>query len=161
SAGLVDPVTGNSRPFEPSRNSMSVGLDPAGSFPSYTVDLDLPFRQSSFNLTAPQFGTPQTVGTFGFAILSDIEAFFVIEASQGDQRATVLQAPKVTLFNGQQAVVIDSIFRPFVISVIPVVGEFAAAQQPVIVVLSEGTMMSVQAVVSDDRRYVRLTLVPF
>ena len=50
---------------------------------------------------------------------------------------------------------------PFVISVIPVVGEFAAAQQPVIVVLSEGTMMTVQAVVSDDRRYVRLTLVPF
>ena len=49
----------------------------------------------------------------------------------------------------------------FVISVIPVVGEFAAAQQPVIVVLSEGTMMTVQAVVSDDRRYVRLTLVPF
>ena len=44
---------------------------------------------------------------------------------------------------------------------IPVVGEFAAAQQPVIVVLSEGTMMTVQAVVSDDRRYVRLTLVPF
>ncbi len=47
------------------------------------------------------------------------------------------------------------------ISVIPVVGDFAAAQQPVIVVLSEGTMMTVQAVVSDDRRFVRLTLVPF
>ncbi|MEM6798164.1 MAG: hypothetical protein AAF589_01495, partial [Planctomycetota bacterium] len=38
---------------------------------------------------------------------------------------------------------------------------FAAAQQPVIVVLSEGTMMNIQAVVSDDRRYVRLTVVPF
>src|SRR5690606_24315008 len=50
---------------------------------------------------------------------------------------------------------------PFVISVIPVVGEFAAAQQPVIVVLSEGTMMTIQAVISDDRRYVRLTVVPF
>ncbi len=47
------------------------------------------------------------------------------------------------------------------IGVIPVVGEFAAAQQPVIVVLNEGTMMTIQAVVSDDRRYVRLTLVPF
>jgi general secretion pathway protein D len=123
--------------------------------------LDVPFRDESFNLSVPQFGAPQTVGTFGFAILSDIEAFFVIEASQGDQRANVLQAPKVTLFNGQQAIVVDSAFRPFVISVIPVVGEFAAAQQPVIVVLSEGTMMSVQVVVSDDRRYVRLTLVPF
>ncbi len=47
------------------------------------------------------------------------------------------------------------------ISVIPVVGDFAAAQQPVIVVLSEGTFMTVQAVVSDDRRFVRLTVVPF
>jgi general secretion pathway protein D len=130
-------------------------------FPNYTVDLDLPFRQDSFGLSEPQFGKPVDVATFGFAILSDIEAFFLIEASQGERRATVLQAPKVTLFNGQQAVVIDSAFRPFVISVIPVVGEFAAAQQPVIVVLSEGTMLTVQAVVSDDRRYVRLTLVPF
>ncbi|RIK79559.1 MAG: general secretion pathway protein GspD [Planctomycetota bacterium] len=129
--------------------------------PNYTVDLDLPFRQGSFALSAPQFGSPNDVGSFGFAILSDIEAFFVINASQGDQRGNVLQAPKVTLFNGQQAFVVDSAFRPFVISVIPVVGEFAAAQQPVIVVLSEGTMLTVQAVVSDDRRYVRLTLVPF
>ena len=144
--------------------SATIGLNQAPSQdlnPNYTVDLDLPFRQGSFELATPQFGTPVDVGTFGFAILSDIEAFFVINASQGDRRANVLQAPKVTLFNGQQANVIDSAFRPFVISVIPVVGEFAAAQQPVIVVLSEGTMMTVQAVVSDDRRYVRLTLVPF
>ena len=97
----------------------------------------------------------------GFAILSDIEAYFFIEASQGDRRSNVLQAPKVTLFNGQQACVSDISQSPFVISVIPVVGDFAAAQQPVIVVLSEGTMLTVQAVVSEDRRFVRLTLVPF
>ena len=46
-------------------------------------------------------------------------------------------------------------------SVTPVVGDFAAAQAPVIVVLAEGTSLSVQAVISPDRRYVRLTLVPF
>ena len=148
--------------FYPSATVGLAGAAPSeAQNPNYTVDLDLPFRQGSFGLSAPQFGTPVEVGTFGFAILSDIEAYFVINASQGDRRANVLQAPKVTLFNGQQANVIDSSFRPFVISVIPVVGEFAAAQQPVIVVLSEGTMMTVQAVVSDDRRYVRLTLVPF
>ncbi len=129
--------------------------------PSFTADLDVPFRQGSFGLATPQFATPQDVGQFGFAILSDIEAFFLINASQGDARANVLNAPKVTLFNGQQAIIVDTAFRPFVISVIPVVGEFAAAQQPVIVVLSEGTTMTVQAVVSDDRRYVRLTIVPF
>ena len=72
-----------------------------------------------------------------------------------------MQAPKVTLFNGQQAFVSDTTQSPFVITVIPVVGDFAAAQQPVIVVLSEGTFMTVQAVVSNDRRFVRLTIVPF
>ncbi|MEM8947558.1 MAG: hypothetical protein AAGD11_20460 [Planctomycetota bacterium] len=152
--------------FEPPRQSATVGITGGTSgitdpLPDFSVDLDVPFRNSSFGLTTPQFGTPMTVGEFGFAILSDIEAFFLINASQGDTRANVLQAPKVTLFNGQQAIVVDTSFTPFVISVIPVVGEFAAAQQPVIVVLSEGTMMTVQAVVSDDRRYVRLTLVPF
>jgi general secretion pathway protein D len=141
--------------------SATLGLQAMAAQPSFTADLDLPFRQNSFGLGTPQFGTPQDVGTFGFAILSDIEAYFIINASQGDLRTSVLQAPKVTLFNGQFATVTDASFRPFVVSVIPVVGEFAAAQQPVIVVLSEGTMMSVQAVVSDDRRYVRMTLVPF
>ncbi|MCL4190360.1 MAG: general secretion pathway protein GspD, partial [Thermoguttaceae bacterium] len=75
--------------------------------------------------------------------------------------SNLLQAPKVTLFNGQQAFVSDQSQSPFVVSVIPVVGDFAAAQQPVIVVLSEGTFLTVQAVVSDDRRFVRLTLLPF
>src|SRR5206468_137669 len=73
----------------------------------------------------------------------------------------VLQAPKVTMFNGQQAFVSDTAQTPFVISVVPVVGDFAAAQQPIIAVLNEGTALSVQAVVSNDRRFVRLTLVPF
>jgi len=152
--------------FEPPRRTSTVGIT-AGStgiadpLPNFTVDLDVPFRNNSFGMSVPQFGGQASVGEFGFAILSDIEAFFLINASQGDVRANVLQAPKVTLFNGQQAIVVDTAFMPFVISVIPVVGEFAAAQQPVIVVLSEGTMMTVQAVVSDDRRYVRLTLVPF
>jgi general secretion pathway protein D len=133
-------------------------------FPTFTADLDIPFRQGGFDITRPIFGgvgTPTDFGRFGFAILSDIEAFFIIEAAQGDRRTNMLQAPKVTLFNGQQAIVTDVVQMPFVIGVIPVVGEFAAAQQPVIVVLNEGTLMSIQAVVSDDRRYVRLTVVPF
>ncbi len=97
----------------------------------------------------------------GFAILSDVEAYLFLEAAQSTERSNVLQAPKVTLFNGQQAFVADTSQTPFVISVTPVVGDFAAALQPVIVVLSEGSFMTVQAVVSADRRYVRLTVVPY
>jgi general secretion pathway protein D len=142
--------------------SATVGLQPTNP-PSFTADLDIPFTQDSFLAATPQFGGFDAAGAanFGFAILSDIEAFFLIQAAQGDTRSNVLQAPKVTLFNGQTAFVADTAQRPFVISVIPVVGDFAAAQQPVVVVLSEGTSMSVQAVVSPDRRYVRLTVVPF
>lgn len=166
--GVDNPTTlpGGST-FEPAgRRSNTVGLLPAAgtnTFPNYTADLDIPFRQNSFDLTQlVPFGGPVGGGlNFGFAILSDIEAYFLIEAAQGDSRTNVLNAPKVTLFNGQQAFVADATQRPFVVGVIPVVGEFAAAQQPVIVVLNEGTMMTIQAVVSEDRRYVRMTIVPF
>mgnify|MGYP005704457817 FL=1 len=103
---------------------------------------------------------PSSAANFGFAILSDIEAYFMIQAAQGNTRGNIMQAPKVTLFNGQNAVITDQIQRPFVTSVIPVVGDFAAAQQPVITVLSDGTSVNVQAVVSSDRRFVRLTLIP-
>jgi general secretion pathway protein D len=149
--------------FEPRRHSAAVGIsETVQDYPNYTGNLDVEFRQNSFDLTPPQFGGMGTeVGQFGFALLTELEATFFIKAVQGDNRTNVLNAPKVTLFNGQQAFVADAVQRPFVISVIPVVGEFAAAQQPVIVVLSEGTLMSIQAVVSDNRRYVRLTVVPF
>ncbi len=139
---------------------IAVGLQQTGAF---TQDLDIPFSQGHMSLAVPQFGgfDPAAGISTGFAILSDLEAFFLINAAQGDRRSNVLQAPKVTLFNGQQAFVADVSQSPFVISVIPVVGEFAAAQQPVIVVLNEGSFLSVQAVVHSDRRFVRLTVVPF
>ena len=140
--------------------AVSVGLAAPNVFSS---DLDVPFRQDSFTLAVPQFGgfDPSAGASFGFAILSEVESYFFLNAAQGDRRSNVLQAPKVTLFNGQQATVSDTSQSPFVISVIPVVGDFAAAQQPVIIILSEGTFMTVQAVVSSDRRFVRLTIVPF
>jgi general secretion pathway protein D len=172
----VDPTNVANNPFQPfvgGTLSNTVGLTPTSSkaffgsttaFPSFTSDLDVPFRQGSFDAAVPPpFAAfdPGSAANFGFAILSDIEAFFLIQAAQGDSRSNVLNAPKITLFNGQQAFVADATSRPFVVGVIPVVGEFASAQQPVIVVLNEGTMMTIQAVVSDDRRYVRMTIVPF
>jgi general secretion pathway protein D len=145
-------------------NSAVIGLDPVVPL-TPTANLDLQFRQGSFGATVPNIPgigfDPMTAGTFGFAILSDIEAFFLIQAASGDSRSNILQAPKVTLFNGQTAFISDTSQRPFVTSIIPVVGDFAAAQQPVIVVLSEGTSLTVSAVVSNDRRFVRLTVVPF
>ncbi|NDC62783.1 MAG: hypothetical protein EBZ59_02050, partial [Planctomycetia bacterium] len=159
----------------PGGRSQVIGLDQAGNpgvemaptiGPGQRNFYSIPFRQNSFgSATVPALpGLPDpatSAANFGFAILSDIEAYFLIQAAQGNTRSNVMQAPKVTLFNGQNAFVSDTRQRPFVTSVVPVVGDFAAAQQPVITVLSEGTAVNVQAVVSSDRRFVRLTLVPF
>ncbi len=154
------PVAGPPPSYGPVSPSAVVGLDPSG---LQTTLQDLQYRYGGFGKAVPQFGgfDATSAATFGFAILSDIQAFFLVQAAQGDSRTNVLQAPKVTLYNGQQATVSDTTQEPFVVSVIPVVGDFAAAQQPVIVVLSEGTSLTVQAVVSNDRRFVRLTVVPF
>src|SRR5690606_34187954 len=53
--------------FYPSATVGLAGPAPAESQnPNYSVDLDLPFRQGSFELSTPQFGTPANVGSFGF-----------------------------------------------------------------------------------------------
>jgi type II secretory pathway component GspD/PulD (secretin) len=128
----------------------------------FTSDLTIPFRQGSFSAGVPQFGgfDPNVGLNVGFAILSDIETFFLINASQGDKRNNLLFAPKITLFNGQIATVTDTVQRPFVTSLIPTVGFFSVGFQPQITVLPEGVQMTVQAVISADRRYVRLTVIP-
>ncbi|MGB7346457.1 MAG: hypothetical protein WBD20_19715, partial [Pirellulaceae bacterium] len=144
-------------PDDDSGASVTIGFDGQGP----TADLDIRL-DNSFGVT-PTFGAPDVgaASTLGFAILSDIEAFFFLQAAQGDNRNNVMQAPKVTLFDGQIATISDVTQRPFVTSITPVVGDFAVAQQPVIVVLNEGTQLNVQGIVSDDKRFVRMTLVPF
>ncbi|MEM9826595.1 MAG: hypothetical protein AAF958_08400 [Planctomycetota bacterium] len=144
-------------PSDDAGPSVSVGIDADGAF---TPDLDIQFNNAL--ATAPPFGAPlSNPSSIGFAILSDIEAFFFLQATQADNRSNVMQAPKVTMFDGQIASINDQTQRPFVVSITPVVGDFAVAQQPVIVVLNEGTQLNVQGIVSDDKRFVRLTLVPF
>ena len=67
-------------------------------------------------------------------------------------------------FNGQQAFVSDTTQTPFVISS---VDSWSSATSPRTAAgdpawsLSEGTFMTVQAVISNDRRFVRLTIVPY
>ncbi|MEM9943034.1 MAG: hypothetical protein AAF939_15835, partial [Planctomycetota bacterium] len=142
--------------------STVVGRNPVDPFQP-TADLDIEFLQGTFAAAEPVFGGFQaaTASNFGFAILSDIEVFFLLQASKGNERSNITQAPSVTMFNGQSASINDNRVRPFVTSVIPIVGDFAVAQQPVITLLPEGTNLNVTAVVSEDRKYVRLQLVPF
>ena len=67
----------------------------------------------------------------------------------------VLQAPKVTLFNGQYATIRDSTERPFVVNVMEP-AEVGMALQPVIQVVSEGLTMDVLPVLNEDGQTITL-----
>ena len=69
-------------------------------------------------------------------------------------------APKITLFNGIPGTMTSQVQRPFVISLHAGRRCFSVGFQPIIRSFPEGVKLAVQAVVSADRRYVRLSLLP-
>ena len=162
-SGVPDPTVDNlPQSIVVGNNGSSLGGANGGVFLP-TNNQDIQFTQGSFGITEPAFGgfDVASAANFGFAILSDIEVFFLLQAAKGSTRASVTEAPTVVLFNGQSASVNDTQQRPFVTSVTPVVGDFAVAHQPIITILPDGTNMNVTATVSADRRSVNMALVPF
>jgi bla regulator protein blaR1 len=77
----------------------------------------------------------------------------LIDIAQGDRRANVLNAPKITIFNGQEAVIADCSQRPFVVGVFQKV---AGANEPKVVVIEEGTRINVRGILSRDQKKLHL-----
>jgi type II secretory pathway component GspD/PulD (secretin) len=169
-------VTGQFKPagqindFSP-RNFLA-GLRPgaivgptAGNTGSLTGDLDIPLRSSSFQYAIPPYAYPNNPGfdgglSLGLAFLSDIQVYMFMEAAQGDRRTNVMSAPKLTLFNGQTATITVSDNQYFVtnVNVVGFGGQIVFV--PVNSPTPLGVSLTIQAVVSADRRFVRLNLTP-
>jgi type II secretory pathway component GspD/PulD (secretin) len=135
------------------------GITPAGSF---TSDLDIPIKQNSFNMTNPAFGNyfgaPGGGLSMGLAFLSDIQVFLFLEAAQGDNRTNVMQAPKLTLFNGQTATLNVGDTQFFVIDVsLQTLANGNVSFSPVVQGYFNGIQLTIQAIISADRRTVRLS----
>ncbi len=140
------------------------GLLPTGQF---TPDLNIPLRGSSFDFSLPPFGGyPGTLGadggiSLGLAFLSDIQVQMFLAAAEGDRRTSLMQAPKITVFNGQTATISvqDQIFFLTSINIQQTgVGNtfFSPQNQPFPI----GTTLTVTPVISADRRFVRLNMTP-
>jgi type II secretory pathway component GspD/PulD (secretin) len=148
--------------FQPGR--FVSGLTPAGTF---TPDLNIPIKTGSFGLTTPPFGGyPGTLTqdggiSLGLAFLSDIQVFLFLEAAQGDRRINVMQAPKVTVFNGQTALMAVNDTQFFLVSITPSFTPFGnLIFTPNNVPIPVGITLLVTPVVSADRRFVRLNMTP-
>ena len=146
---------------DPNFDRMIGGITPAGSF---TSDLDIPITNTSFPLSIPAFGgypgLPGAGGlSMGLAFLSDIQVFLFMEAAQGDQRTNVMQAPKLTLFNGQNANITVAENQFFVTGVnVQTLANGNLTFAPTVQAFPFGVYLNIQALISADRRSVRLNM---
>jgi type II secretory pathway component GspD/PulD (secretin) len=144
--------------FQP-KNFIS-GIQQGGAF---TPDLNIPIQTQSFSATpVPSFAFPGAgpIGGLdvGIAFLSDIQLYMFLEAVQYDQRAHIMQAPKIMMFNGQQATlsVTTDFFLTTGLNLQQVSGHIIAT--PNSTLLPNGVSITVVPIVSADRRFVRLDI---
>ncbi len=93
-------------------------------------------------------------GTF----LTDVQLFQFMEAVQGDQRASVLHAPKITALSGQMAVVDCTDKQSFVTGIEAVQRDGRPVVTPKTEELVTGFRMTACPKISADRRFVLLSL---
>ena len=131
-----------------------------GGLYNFSNNLQIPFNNTSASLISPTNAVQGAGATLGLAFLSDLEVYFFLTAAQGDTRTNVLQAPKVTTFNGALATIVNAELQWYIAALTPVVGPGSVAFVPTPAPLPNGVILTVTPVVSADRRYVRMTLSP-
>lgn len=82
--------------------------------------------------------------------LTDGQVKTLIDKVQADAKSNILQAPKVTVFPGQQATIKDTTQRPFVVSAKPVKDGSAVAMQPIVRVFEDGLTIQLCATLRGD-----------
>lgn len=124
-------------------------------------------QQSSYSLADPRSlntGIPGTFASEGLSpalnlagsFLDNLQVDFLVRATQASRRSSVVQAPRVMMWNGGEALVAVTRNREYVSSVEPSVAEGAVGVQPVTENAASGTRLFVRGAISADRRYVTL-----
>jgi general secretion pathway protein D len=80
----------------------------------------------------------------------------IIEAVEQSKRGNVVIEPNITLFNGQRAHLVDLVQEAYVADYDVSGGQY----DPVVSVISHGTVLDVRAIASADRKYITLTMQP-
>ncbi|MGE5612021.1 MAG: hypothetical protein ACM359_22430 [Bacillota bacterium] len=102
----------------------------------------------------------QPAMTIQGSFLDDFQANFLIRATQAAKHSSTVNAPRVTVFNGQPAFVIVAQEQSYVSDLEAVTGEGVGLFNPIIDVTASGVRLIVQPTVSADRKYVTLALQP-
>src|SRR5205807_5814073 len=132
------------------RLPITVGTS-SGGLNNFTSNLAIPFIQnagSTSTLISPTNAVAGTGATFGIFFLSDLEVFLFLSAAQGVVRTNILQAPKVTTFNGAPGTIFNPETIYYVQELVPIVGPGSVAFFPSVAQFPNGVTLSVTPVVS-------------
>lgn len=106
-------------------------------------------------------GTTTPTGlTTAATYLDDFQVQLTLRAVEASVNSTLVDAPRITLFNGQRAYVLIATQQAYVSNLTPVVSTGISSFAPTVSVVQSGVLLDVQATVSADRKYVTLTLRP-
>jgi general secretion pathway protein D len=117
---------------------------------------------SGISTGAPgSIGTSATPSSLAFTYLDDFQVNFMIQAVEASQNNTLVNAPRVTVFDGGTAVLFVGTSFDYVSNLVPTVGSGGAVGYTATISAGfTGVAMSVKATVSADRKYVTLQLQP-
>ncbi len=165
--GFGQPLVPGTPPNQPYGQA---GFVPAQSGGATLSDMTpISAQQGSLSLATPTVGTgvPGSFGTqanltpalnIAGSFLDNLQVDFLIRATQANSRSSIVQAPRLVLFNGQASSISVGRSRDYVSSLEPRLAEGAVGFEPVIDQADSGVSMWVEGTISADRRYVTLTL---
>jgi general secretion pathway protein D len=159
--------TGFGQPFQhPSLVPQTSGIPP-----QFNDLTPLRAAQNSLSLVNPSNFNTGVPGSFANVVgnnppalsiagsfLDNLQVDFLIRATQANSRSSVVQAPRLILFNGQRSNIFVGRSQTYVASLAPQIAQQAVAFQPVIGVAQSGSSLDVEATISADRRYVTVTV---
>jgi Flp pilus assembly secretin CpaC len=114
-----------------------------------------------------QTGVPNSIGTaanpstLAFTYLDDFQVNFMISAVEASKTSSLVNAPRVTLFDGGTAVLFVGTSFDYVSNLVPTVGAGGSVGYTATITPgTTGVSLFVRATVSADRKYVTLQLQP-
>ncbi len=112
-------------------------------------------------LSGSSLGTPNTTDGLtlegqAWSLGNDLYAKAVLHAVEKERKGNVILEPDLTMFNGQQAHLVHMNQQAYI-------GDYDVVQNqydPIVTVLSYGTVLDVVAIASADKKYITMTLRP-
>jgi len=158
--GTLASIPGLTSPTGAQPNSLGAYYGNAASniLTAASVNNQLPTYQTANSLSYSNAtgGPGLKFQTESWQVASNWYASAVLHAVEENRKGNVVFEPDLTMFNGQQAHIVHMNQQSYIADYNVVQGQY----EPIVTILSYGTVLDVQAVASADKRYITMTLRP-